>query len=138
MLRGVPTGETQTGIRRVITQPPAMGQDAPPDVFPIRRPAADDSFNRLIVRYSPIKRLATGFLWAEGPAWSGGMYPVQRCAAYQYRSGADPSSVPQAVVQRNGNCLISGPRQLSCRYFRRVVRWDWMADDSDADKCGRR
>ena len=33
--------------------------------------AVDPAFGRLIVRYAPIKRVATGFLWAEGPAWSG-------------------------------------------------------------------
>lgn len=57
----------------VITMPPRQwGKDAPPDVFPDPDVLPlDDSFNRLIVRYSPIKRLATGYLWAEGPAWSG-------------------------------------------------------------------
>src|SRR6185503_3845887 len=57
----------------VITNPPRMwGRDAPPDVFPDPDViTVDPAFGRLIVRYAPIRRLGTGYQWAEGPAWSG-------------------------------------------------------------------
>src|SRR5271170_1044408 len=62
----------------VVTQPPRQwGKDAAPDVFPDPDVLTlDDSFTRLIVRYAPITRLGTGFLWTEGPAWSGEGKPV--------------------------------------------------------------
>ena len=117
----------------VITQPPRQwGKDAAPDVFPDPDVLPiDDSFNRLIVRSAPIKRLGTGFLWAEGPAWSGeGQYllfsDVQGDTQYRYIWGTDiiiPFRKPS--FYSNGNCFDFQGRQLSCQhYFRRVVRWE--------------
>ena len=60
---GVAQTKAQTAVPpSVITMPPRQwGRDAPPDVFPDPDVLPlDDSFNRLIVRYSPIKRLGTG------------------------------------------------------------------------------
>src|ERR1700743_2043255 len=54
------------------------GPDAPPNTYPdpdilILDPSANDIF----IGHSSIKRVKTGFLWAEGPAWSGeGQYVV--------------------------------------------------------------
>src|ERR1700727_569511 len=117
----------------VVTQPPRQwGKDAAPDVFPDPDVLAlDDSFNRLIVRYAPITRLGTGFLWTEGPAWSGeGLYllfsDVQGDTQYRYvwPSGAiEPFRKPS--YYSNGNGFDFQGRQLSCQhYFRRVVRWE--------------
>jgi len=117
----------------VITQPPRQwGKDAAPDVFPDPDVLPiDDNFNRLIVRSAPIKRLGTGFLWAEGPAWSGeGQYllfsDVQGDTQYRYIWGTDiiiPFRKPS--FYSNGNCFDFQGRQLSCQhYFRRVVRWE--------------
>ena len=117
----------------VITQPPRQwGRDAPPNVFPDPDVLPiDDSFNRLIVRSAPIKRLGTGFLWAEGPAWSGeGQYllfsDVQGDTQYRYIWDTDiiiPFRKPS--FYSNGNCFDFQGRQLSCQhYFRRVVRWE--------------
>ena len=117
----------------VITAPPRQwGKDAPPDVFPDPDVLPlDDSFNRLIVRYSPIKRLGTGYLWAEGPAWSGeGHYllfsDVQGDTQYRHIWGTDiiiPFRKPS--FNSNGNCFDFQGRQLSCQhFFRRVVRWE--------------
>ena len=117
----------------VITMPPRQwGRDAPPDVFPDPDVLSlDPSFDRLIVRYSPIKRLGTGFLWAEGPAWSGeGMYllfsDVQGDTQYRHIWGTDqiiPFRKPS--FNSNGNCFDFQGRQLSCQhFFRRVVRWE--------------
>jgi gluconolactonase len=117
----------------VVTQPPRQwGKDAAPDVFPDPDVLAlDDSFNRLIVRYAPITRLGTGFLWTEGPAWSGeGLYllfsDVQGDTQYRYvwPSGQiEPFRKPS--YYSNGNGFDFQGRQLSCQhYFRRVVRWE--------------
>ena len=124
----------------VITQPPRQwGKDAPPDVFPDPDVLPiDDNFNRLIVRSAPIKRLGTGFLWAEGPAWSGeGQYllfsDVQGDTQYRYIWGTDiiiPFRKPS--FYSNGNCFDFQGRQLSCQhYFRRVVRWELELHDGD-------
>ena len=117
----------------VVTMPPRQwGGDAPPDVFPDPDVLPlDPSFNRLIVRYSPLLRLGTGFLWAEGPAWSGeGMYllfsDVQGDTQYRHIWGTNqiiPFRKPS--FNSNGNCFDFQGRQLSCQhYFRRVVRWE--------------
>ena len=127
-------GKAETAVPpSVITQPARLwGKDAPPDVFPDPDVlSVDPSFNRLIVRYAPIKRLATGFLWAEGPAWSGeGQYllfsDVQGDTQYRHIWGTDqviPFRKPS--FNSNGNCFDFQGRQLSCQhFFRRVVRWE--------------
>ena len=127
-------GKAETAVPpSVVTVPPRRwGKDAPPNVFPDPDVlAVDQSFNRLIVRYSPILRLGTGYLWAEGPAWSGeGQYllfsDVQGDTQYRYIWGTDlviPFRKPS--FNSNGNCFDLQGRQLSCQhYFRRVVRWE--------------
>src|ERR1043165_8343096 len=97
----------------IVTMPPRQwGKDAPPDIFPDPDVLPlDESFNRLIVRYSPIKRLATGFLWAEGPAWScEGIYllfsDVQGDTQYRYiwQTG-DVLPFRKPSFNSNGNCF---------------------------------
>jgi gluconolactonase len=92
--------------------------------------AIDTRFRRYIVN-SPIRRLYTGTLWAEGPAWNGvGRYLVW-------------SDIPNNVQMRwieedghvtvfrspsgysNGNTFDYEGRQLSCEHGgRRVVRYE--------------
>ena len=104
----------------VVTQPPRQwGKDAPPDVFPDPDVIAlDDSFNRLIVRYAPITRLGTGFLWTEGPAWSGeGLYllfsDVQGDTQYRYIwETGEITPFRKPSYNSNGNVSIS--RAASC------------------------
>src|SRR6204780_413496 len=73
---------------------PGLSQQVPPQVPPAPEPrdwsglqpiqypdpdivALDNRFHRYIVGNTPIKRLYTGTLWAEGPAWNGvGRYLV--------------------------------------------------------------
>src|ERR1051325_11894807 len=65
------------------------GHDAPPNIYPdpdilILDPAANDCF----IGHSSLKRVETGFDWAEGPAWSNeGQYVVfsDVSADIQYR-----------------------------------------------------
>lgn len=93
--------------------------------------ALDDRFRRYVLFNTPIQRLHTGTLWAEGPAWNGvGRYVVW-------------SDIPNDVQQRwieddgrvtrfrspsgysNGNTFDFGGRQVSCEHGgRRVVRYE--------------
>jgi gluconolactonase len=93
--------------------------------------ALDNRFRRYIVNNTTIKRLHTGTLWAEGPAWNGvGRYLVW-------------SDIPNNVQMRwleedghitvfrnpsgysNGNTFDFEGRQLSCEHGgRRVVRYE--------------
>ena len=93
--------------------------------------AIDPRFRRYIVANTTIKRLYTGTLWAEGPAWNGvGRYLVW-------------SDIPNNVQMRwmeedghisvfrspsgysNGNTFDFQGRQLSCEHGgRRVVRYE--------------
>jgi gluconolactonase len=105
-------------------QPPLQYPD--PDVV-----ALDNRFRRYILASTPIRRLYTGTLWAEGPAWNGvGRYLVW-------------SDIPNNVQMRwieedgrvtvfrnpsgysNGNTFDYEGRQLSCEHGgRRVVRYE--------------
>jgi gluconolactonase len=120
----------------------AQGSQAPPGPrdwsgqTPVRYPdpdivALDRRFARYIVGNTPIRRLHTGTLWAEGPAWNGvGRYLVW-------------SDIPNSVQMRwleedghlsvfrspsgysNGNTFDFQGRQLSCEHGgRRVVRYE--------------
>jgi gluconolactonase len=94
--------------------------------------ALDNRFRRYIVGNTVIKRLYTGTLWSEGPAWNGvGRYLVW-------------SDIPNNVQMRwieedgrittfrnpsgysNGNTFDYQGRQLSCEHGgRRVVRYEY-------------
>ena len=91
----------------------------------------DKSFNQYLVGLTGIHRLATGFQWAEGPAWSGeGRYvvfsDVKGNTQYRYiwESGrVTPYRKPS--YNSNGNSFDFQGRQLSTQdFFRRVVRWE--------------
>ena len=93
--------------------------------------ALDNRFRRYIVGNTSIKRLHTGTMWAEGPAWNGvGRYLVW-------------SDIPNNVQMRwteedgrvtvfrnpsgysNGNTFDFEGRQISCEHGgRRVVRYE--------------
>lgn len=117
----------------VITQPPRQwGPGAPPAGYPDPDVIViDDSFNRFITRYSPIQRIATGYRWTEGPAWSGqGQYllwsDVQGDVQYRmiWETG-EVTAFRKPSYYSNGNCFDFQGRQLSCQhYFRRLVRWE--------------
>jgi len=117
----------------VITNPPRdWSPNAPPDVYPDPDIiVADPAFRRLLVNLSGIHRIATGYKWAEGPAWSGeGQYvvfsDVQGDVQYRYLWDAKivvPFRSPS--FNSNGNTFDFQGRQVSCQhYFRRLVRWE--------------
>jgi gluconolactonase len=108
------------------------GPGAPPNTYPdpdilILDPSAND----LLIGHSSIKRVRTGFEWAEGPAWSGeGQYVVfsDVSADVQYRYIWETGEVTpfrRQSFNSNGNTFDFQGRQISAQHFlRRVVRWE--------------
>jgi gluconolactonase len=127
----------------LVAQQPASPLPLPPEAprdwsgrDPVRYPdpdviALDPRFRRYIIGNTPIRRLHTGTLWAEGPAWNG----VGRFLVW--------SDIPNNVQLRlleedgrvsvfrspsgysNGNTFDFDGRQLSCEHGgRRVVRYE--------------
>jgi gluconolactonase len=118
----------------VISNPPRdFGPDAPPttyfadpDVLTI-----DPAFDGLIQANTSIKRLWTGALWAEGPAWNAqGRFllwsdiPNNRQMRWLEDDGR-VSVFRSPSNNSNGNLFDSQGRQLSCEHLtRRVVRYE--------------
>lgn len=93
--------------------------------------ALDPRFNRLVIRNTPIRRLHTGTLWAEGPAWNGvGRYLVWSDIPnnVQLRWIEDDGRVTtfrNPSGHSNGNTFDYQGRQLSCEHGgRRVARYE--------------
>ena len=129
-----PTPEAQLGHpRTVISEPPRQwGPDAPPQMFPDPDIiVADPSFNRIRLGQANIHRIATGFQWAEGPAWNAqGQYAVFSDVKgdVQYRLIWETMQVTpfrRPSYYSNGNAFDFQGRQVSCQhYLRRLVRWE--------------
>jgi gluconolactonase len=97
-----------------------------PDVI-----AWDPEFNRLIQGNSPIRRLHTGMLWAEGPAWNGsGNYLVWSDIPNNAQMRYLPEDGHVSVMRNNannsnGNTFDLQGRQISFEHAtRRVVRYE--------------
>jgi gluconolactonase len=117
----------------VTTPPRDFGPNAPPTTY-FWDPdvvAVDPAFNGMVQANTPIKRLYTGLLWAEGPAWSAqGRYlvwsdiPNNRQMRWLEDDGR--VSVFRAPANNsNGNTFDFQGRQLSCEHLtRRVVRYE--------------
>jgi gluconolactonase len=117
----------------VITQPPRKwGRHAPPEIYPDPDILViDSSFKQYLVGLDAIRRLRTGFDWAEGPAWSGeGAYvvfsDVKGNTQYRYIwETGEVTPFRRPSWHSNGNSFDFQGRQLSCQdFFRRVVRWE--------------
>jgi gluconolactonase len=94
--------------------------------------ALDPRFRRYIVSSTPIKRLHTGTLWSEGPAWNGvGRYLVWSDIPnnVQMRWTEEDSRVTvfrNPSGYSNGNTFDFEGRELSCEHGnRRVVRYEY-------------
>ena len=91
----------------------------------------DDRFAPYVIFNTPIQRLYTGTLWAEGPAWSGvGRYlvwsdiPNNRQMRWIDDDG-HVSVIRQPSGNSNGNTFDYSSRQLSCEHGgRRVSRYE--------------
>jgi gluconolactonase len=114
----------------VTTPPRDFSANAPPNTY--MDPdivAVDPMFSRYVLGNTPIKRLWTGALWAEGPAWSvEGHYLVWSDIPNnrQLRWLEDDEHVAvfrNPANNSNGNTFDFQGRQLSCEHLtRRVVR----------------
>jgi gluconolactonase len=93
--------------------------------------AVDKRFNKYLITNTPIQRLWTGALWAEGPAWNGvGRYllwsdiPNNRQMRWLEEDG-HASVFRSPAEYSNGNTFDFEGRQISCQHgLRRVVRYE--------------
>ncbi len=97
-----------------------------PDVI-----ALDPAFEKLIQGNAPIRRLHTGMLWAEGPAWNGtGNYLVWSDIPNNAQMRWLPEDGHVSVMRNNannsnGNTFDLQGRQISFEHgTRRVVRYE--------------
>lgn len=113
----------------------AMARDYGPSAAPIRYPepdvvALDKRFTKIKIGNTPIQRLYTGMLWAEGPAWhAGGRYlmwsdiPNNRQMRWLNEDGH--VGVLRESNYSNGNTFDFDGRQVSCEHLtRRVTRYE--------------
>ena len=131
-LQALAQGKPQLAPSSSILNGRIYGPDAPPNTYPdpdilLLDPSASEVF----VGHSSIKRVKTGFEWAEGPAWSSeGQYVVFSDVAgdVQYRYIWETGEVTpfrRQSFNSNGNTFDFQGRQISAQhYLRRVVRWE--------------
>jgi gluconolactonase len=103
---------------------------------PVRYPdpdiiTLDNRFNKYRIGNTPIQRLHTGTLWAEGPAWNGvGRYlvwsDIPRNVQMRWLDENGKVSVfRNAAGNSNGNTFDFEGRQISCEHgTRRVVSYE--------------
>lgn len=115
----------------------ACAQDYGPGAPPTRYPdpgvvVLDKAFAKYKVGNTPIRRLYTGMLWAEGPAWNGvGNYLVWSDIPnnIQHRwihEDGHVSVFRNPANYSNGNTFDWEGRQISCEHgTRRVVRYEY-------------
>jgi len=108
------------------------GKNAPPVRYPDRDIVVlDKRFAKYKIGNTPIQRLYTGTLWAEGPAWSGGGrylvwsdIPNDRQLRWLEEDG-HVSVFRKPCGYSNGNTFDFEGRELSCEHDnRRVVRYE--------------
>ena len=120
--RQVPSRRRRATLVRARRRPPTSD----PDIVIV-----DPAFGGLVQANTPIKRLWTGALWSEGPAWSGqGRYLVWSDIPNnrQLRWSEDDERVTvfrHPANNSNGNTFDFQGRQISCEHLtRRVVRYE--------------
>jgi len=91
----------------------------------------EPAFEKLVQGNSPIRRLHTGMLWAEGPAWNGsGNYlvwsDIPNNAQMRYLpEDGHISTLRNNANNSNGNTFDFQGRQISCEHAtRKVVRYE--------------
>lgn len=97
-----------------------------PDIISI-----DKRFDKYKIGNTPIRRLHTGMLWAEGPAWNGvGRYLVwsdipNNVQMRWIEEDGHVSTLRNPAGHSNGNTFDWDGRQISCEHGnRRVVRYE--------------
>ena len=119
-----------------LTAGSVLGRDFGPNASPERYPdpdilAIDPSFGKYIQGNTPLRRLHTGCLWCEGPAWNGtGNYllwsDIPNNAQMRYLPEDNHVSVMRSNSgNSNGNTFDTKGRQISAEHGgRRVVRYE--------------
>jgi len=114
----------------------ASARDYGPNAPPVRYPepdvvVLDKRFAKYKIGNTPIQRLHTGRLWAEGPAWNGvGQYLMwsdipNNVQLRWLRDDGHVSVMRNPAGNSNGNSFDFQGRQLSCEHGnRRVVRYE--------------
>ncbi len=134
LAQGAPPPQGPQSPPSVVTNPPRdFGPNAPPTTY-FNDPdvlVVDPEFGGLVQANSAIKRLWTGALWCEGPAWSAeGRYllwsDIPNNRQMRWLEDDDHVSVFRSPSNNsNGNTFDFQGRQLSCEHLtRRVVRYE--------------
>src|SRR5271163_5015189 len=129
------------GALSAAAQTPAISPKATPRDWsgqqPVQYPdpdivALDKRFERYMVGNTVIKRLYTGTLWSEGPAWNGvGRYLVWSDIPNNVQMRLTEENLHVTVFRSpsgfsNGNTFDFEGRQLSCEHGnRRVARYEY-------------
>jgi gluconolactonase len=131
------TRRTFIALAAATTGTLALARDYGPQAAPVRYPdpdivALDKRFLKYKIGNTPIRRLHTGMLWAEGPAWNGvGKYLLWSDIPndVQLRWLDDDGHVSvfrKPAGNSNGNTFDWQGRQISCEHGnRRVVRYEY-------------
>lgn len=118
----------------------ALGRDYGPGAEPVRYPdpdiiALDKRFDKYKIGNTPIQRLHTGNLWAEGPAWSSvGKFllwsDIPNDVQRRWLDDDGHTSVfRQPAGNSNGNTFDYEGRQIACEHgTRHVVRYEHNGD----------
>jgi gluconolactonase len=113
-----------------------LGRDYGPNAQPVRYPepdviVLDPRFAKYKLGNSPIQRLYTGCLWAEGPAWSAvGRYllwsDIPKDIQLRWlEDDGHVSTFRNPAGNSNGNTFDFQGRQISCQHgTRKVVRYE--------------
>jgi gluconolactonase len=114
-----------------------LARDYGPHAQPVRYPdpdivVLDKKFAKYKIGNTPIQRLYTGMLWAEGPAWNGvGRYlmwsdiPNDRQMRWLDDDG-HVSVLRNPAGNSNGNTFDHEGRQISCEHgTRKLVRYEY-------------
>ncbi|MDB4637770.1 MAG: SMP-30/gluconolactonase/LRE family protein [Planctomycetaceae bacterium] len=115
----------------------ALARDYGPGAAPVHYPdpdivSLDERFDKLKLGNTPIQRIHTGTLWAEGPAWNGvGCYllwsDIPNNVQLRYLEEDGHTSIfRHPSGNSNGNTFDYQGRQISCQHGpRRVVRYEY-------------
>ncbi len=140
------SGMATAGAATVLAQSPRDWSGNTPTRYPEPDVVVlDPRFAKYKIGNTPIKRLYTGALWAEGPAWNGvGRYmvfsdiPNNRQLRYMDDDGGRVSVFRTHVGYTNGNTFDYEGRQIGCEHGnRRVTRLEYNGKVTVlADKFG--
>ncbi len=122
------TGISAAAQQRSFGPQSQPGRYPDPDIVQL-----DERFGRYKLGNTPIRRIHTGMLWAEGPAWNGvGRYliwsdiPNDEQLRWLEEDGHVSRRFRSPSGNSNGNTFDRQGRQISCRHYpRQVARYEY-------------